>query len=146
MAITQNTFMEAGLKAKIDNYYAPQTIAFLINDPSGTLTASSTMTNVVALELPSGNGYARQAVTLPTASIIAGNAEAQGDDIVFQASGGNIPTFSHICFCLGGSTTVGSTTGTIDRIEPVNNNSPLSLNDGESYIHSFLHRESGNYL
>jgi len=146
MAITQNTFMEEGLKAKIDNYYAPQTIAFLINDSSGTLTASSTMTSVVALELPSGNGYARQAVTLPKASIIAGNAEAQSEDIVFQASDGNIPTFSHICFCLGGSTTVGSTTGTIDRIEPVNNNSPLTLNDGESYIHSFLHRESGNYL
>ena len=146
MPITVKTFMQSGLKAKIDNYYAPNVIAFLVNDSGGTLTNASTMVDVSALELPSGNGYARQLVTLPTASIIGGNAESQSDDIVFQASGGNIPTFSHICFVVGGNTTVGDSSGVIDRVEPVNNNSPISLQDGESYIHSYLHRETGNYV
>ncbi|PNW34960.1 UNVERIFIED_CONTAM: hypothetical protein BEN50_17925 [Euhalothece sp. KZN 001] len=146
MAINQKTFMEEGLKARIDNYYAPQTIAFLINDSGGVLTPSSDMAAVAGLELPAGNGYTRQAVTLPSASIVSGSAESTSDQIIFQASGGNIPQFSHICFCVGGSTTVGSTTGKIDRIEPVNNGTPLSLNDGESYIHQFTQTESGNYV
>ena len=147
MAITQNTFMEAGLKAKIDNYYAPQTIAILINDPSGTLTASSLMADVVALEIDDNQAYNRQTVVFPPAVITAGRAEAQSDPIVFEAVNFDISTFTHICFVLGGSTTGGdASTGIPDRIEPVNNGVPLSLARGESYIHSFLHQEEGNYL
>jgi len=137
--------MEQGLKARIDSYYAPQTIAFLVKDNSGALNAASNMAAVAGLELPAGNGYGRQAVTLPPAAIVSGKAESTSEQITFQASGGVIPEFSHICFVIGGSTTVGSTAGAIERIEPVNNGTPLSLNDGESYIHTFTQSEEGAY-
>jgi len=146
MPITSKTFMEDGLKAKINDYYAPQTIAFLVNDSGGALTPSSDMTAIAGLELPSGNGYSRKNVTLPNAVIVSGNAESTSQQVVFTANGGVMPQFSHICFVIGGTTSVGDTTGVIDRVEPVNNGVPITLQDGESYIHQFTHVEKGNYV
>jgi hypothetical protein len=141
--------MDEGLKAKIDNYYAPNTVALLINDDAGILDSTSTMSDVASLELPSGNGYSRISLTIPASFMESGTpkkARSDANQITFTAQGGNIPVFSHICFVVGGNTTVGDTTGIIDRIEPVNNGTPTGLNNGESYKHSFIQRESGNYI
>jgi hypothetical protein len=148
MAINNKTPMNEGLQAKIDDFYAPNTVAFLIDDSGGNLNNTSTMTQVAAQELPAGNGYGRIQVNIPFSAIQGTNpvqAVSTSDDIVFQASGGNIPLFTHICFVINGNTTVGNTTGKIDRIEPVNNGTPISLNDGESYKHSFVHKEQVTY-
>ncbi|MFP4693824.1 MAG: hypothetical protein ACLFM2_08185 [Halothece sp.] len=149
MAINGKTFMDAGLKGKIDSFYAPATIALLINDSGGDLNEGSSMTAVASKELPDGNGYERKQVTLPSATIENTNprqATATSEEITFTASGGNIPEFTHIAFVINGSTTVGSTDGIIDRVEPVNNGTPISLNDGESYKHSFIQSETGEYI
>ena len=150
MAITKKTIMDEGIKAKIDNYYAPNTIALLIDDQPGDLTGESSIAEVVAKELPEGNGYERKQVSLSSAFIenngSSKKARADSLQMLFTAQGGNIPVFSHICFIVGGSLIIGDTSGVIDRIEPSNSGEPIGLNNGRSYRHSFIQRESGNYI
>jgi hypothetical protein len=147
MAINAPTPTEEGLKARIDNYYQGSTIAILIDDSAGDLTPTSDINAVVGKELTdTSTGYTRIQANLPNAS--AGGsplqATAQSQDLIWTATG-NMPLFTHVAYIIGGNLTVGDTTGVIDRIEPVNNNNPVDLLNGEKYKTSFLHKEELNY-
>jgi hypothetical protein len=129
--------MDEGKKDIIDNYLGGSLVAFLINDSSGTLDATFSLSSIVSLEIPEGNGYTRKAVTLNNSTMVGSQSTAVSQEFDWTATGGTIPEFTHVCFITNGSTTHGSTTGVINRVEPVSNGNATSLNDGEKYIYSF---------
>lgn len=131
MSITSKTVMDEGLLNIIDSYFGGNLVAFLVDDGSGTLDRTFSMSSVASLEIPDGNGYTRKQVTLNSASMVGSQASATSVELDWTASGGTIPQFTHICFVIGGSTTNGSTGGVVDRVEPVSSGSSISLADGE---------------
>lgn len=116
MSITSKTTMNEGLLNILDDYFGNNLVAFLIDDSSGTLDKTSSMSTVSSLEIPSGNGYSRKTVILNGASMVGSQASTTSQELDWTASGGTIPNFSHICFVIKGSTTVGDSTGVIDRV------------------------------
>lgn len=131
MAITSKTVMDEGLLNIIDSYFGNNLVAFLVNDSSGTLDKTFSMSSVASLEIAEGNGYTRKQVTLNSASMVGSQASATSQELDYTASGGTIPQFTHIAFVIGGTTTVGDTTGIVDRVEPVSSGNAITLNDGE---------------
>jgi hypothetical protein len=145
MAISTKTVMDEGLLNMIDNYLGSNLIAFLVNDNSGTLDKTFSMSSVASLEISEGFGYTRKQVTLNSASMVGSVASATSQELDWTASGGTIPAFTHICFAIGGNLTNGDTSGVINRIEPVSSGSSISLGDGEKYIYSFQVTQVGTY-
>ena len=114
----------------IKNQYT-NLIVFLVDDGSGTLSQTSTMADAVNLELPSGNGYERQNILTTSFSFNNGSYSIQTDSQTWNFTG-NV-SFTHLCFSVGANTTIGDTTGTLERIAAVDNGNSLSFGDGESY-------------
>ena len=131
MAITSKTVMDEGLLNILDDYFGNNLVAFLVNDNSGTLDRTFSMSSVASLEIAEGNGYVRKQVTLNNAGMVGNQASATSQELDWTAAGGTIPAFTHICFVIGGNLTNLDATGVIDRIEPVSSGSSITLSDGE---------------
>lgn len=141
MAITNPTVTKEGLRDFISTYYTNSVITvFLINDHSGILTPDSTFSSVVGLELYPSNGYTRKIISVGEATILNENntifAFAESNKVLFTATNGNIPLFTHVVIAKNTSTTPGNTDGTLIRIEPIAE-SGMMLKNGESYEYQF---------
>jgi len=120
-----------------DKYMGTEELNTILREEIAALLSESEHGNMESLEIPEGNGYARKAVTLNNATMVGSQSTAVSQEFDWTATGGTIPEFTHVCFITNGSTTHGSTTGVINRVEPVSNGNATSLNDGEKYIYSF---------
>lgn len=112
-------------------------VALLVNDPTNTLTHTSSMAAIVALEIAATNGYLRASLT-PITNSVAGAGGSLTETIpnaVFTASGGAMPQFTHLVRIIGGLATHGDTTGTPKRIDACTG-SPINLVAGQNYTHS----------
>lgn len=141
MAILNPTITKEGLKDFISTYYTNSVIVvFLVNDNLGELTPESTFSSVVGLELYPSNGYTRKIITVGEPTTINENntifAFAESNKVLFTATNGNIPLFTHVVIAKNTSTTPRDTNGTLIRIEPVSE-SGIYLNNGESYEYQF---------
>jgi len=114
----------------IKNQYT-NLIVLLVDDGGGTLTKLSTMNDVASLELPSGNGYERKNVLTSSFTFSNGNYSVGTDGNTWNFTG-NI-SFTHLCFSVGATTTIGDNVGTLERIAAVNDGNYLSFANGESY-------------
>lgn len=154
MAINTRTVMDEGLADILDYYFGGgNTIIILINDLSGTLDDTSTITQVVNQEISSAGGYTRKTLTFPSATInnsFTAAAETTSNTVTWTATGAAIDTFTHAALIIRGNSAIGDTTGVINRVEPVLNGSVistgLSLPQGASYSYNTLKRALGEYV
>ena len=149
---------DEGKRGVIDGYINVGLHAFLINDPTNSIDALSSMAGAAALEIIEGNGYTRKAVLLP-ASTIRVTTDAVPQRIAttispqqqWAANAATMASFTKVCYARDATAVRAATTGTLVRVEHANQDSVgnpivVTLESGQSYRHTATFEVAGEVV
>jgi hypothetical protein len=128
--ITGKTIVKESFLDMISTQYQNY-IVFFVDDSSGTLSDTSTMSDATALEIVEQNGYTRKTLLTSSFTYSSGRVSTDTDELQWSFTGS--VSFTHLCYAVGATLTNGDSTGQLERIVAANDGNSLSFVNGESY-------------